>query len=257
VTRRLHVSNLFVGQVPLDPAQARHARDVLRLKAGDEVELFDDAGIVAIGTLLFPNPKDVTARVECIEQAHASTGLKLTVASAVPKGERADWMIEKLSELGVAVFVPLSTQRSVVKPEGNNKRERWARIATESAKQSRRLGVMRVEELHPVEAFLGRMLPALYLSTSPDATPIQDLILNEGIARELAILIGPEGGWTDAEIEAFRATGMQGVKLTTTILRIETAAVAGAALVMVLGDRLEGTSKAHRAAGRGPMDVAR
>lgn len=234
VARRLHAPKLFVGQVPLDPAQARHAREALRLKEGDEVELFDDAGAVTKGTLLFVGSKDAAARVERIDASQSIPGLRLTVASAVPKGERADWMVEKLSELGVASFIPLSTQRSVVKPEGKNKLERWMRIATESAKQSRRPGVMRIEELRSLEEVVREHRGALYLSTAPQAKPIQDFLSVERPTDELTLLIGPEGGWTDEEIQLFGGSEIPSVKLTSTILRIETAAIAAAAISTML-----------------------
>jgi 16S rRNA (uracil1498-N3)-methyltransferase len=249
VARRLHATRLFVGHVPLDPAQARHAREVLRLQEGDEIELFDDAGAIATGTLVFVGSKELAALVKRLDPPQSSAGLRVTVASAVPKGERADWMVEKLSELGVAAFIPLSTERSVVKPEGKNKVDRWIRIATESAKQSRRAGVMRVDELRTVADVVREQRPALYLSTAPDAKPIQSVLSGDGDLETLMFLIGPEGGWTDAEIQLFATSGIQAAKLTSTILRIETAAIAAAAVSLVLHDgksNSDSTTKARR-----------
>lgn len=228
--RRLHTPALFVGDVPLDPTQARHARDVLRLEDGTEVEVFDDAGATASGTLHFRGAKDAFVRVEHIEAPTPQSTPRLTIASAIPKGERADWMIEKLSEFGVAEFIPLATERSVVKPEGKNKYERWARIATESAKQSRRAGVMRIEELRPPREAIRDPGSTFYLSTAPDAVPLSSVLSND--PADLTLLIGPEGGWTDAETQWFESSGIRGVKLTPTILRVETAAIAAAAIAM-------------------------
>jgi len=225
VPRRLHVSHLHAGIVKLPAGQAHHARDVLRIEAGQSVELFDDAGQSAIGQLMFDGNGGASVAVQ--EVVAATESFALTIAAAVPKGERADWMIEKLSELGVSCFIPLSTERSVVLPTGTNKRQRWERLAVESAKQSRRAGVMRVEELTPVTA---AMNSGWYLSTEPGAIPIDEML---GTQRtELRLFIGPEGGWTDAERAAFAAAGLTAVALTHTILRIETAAVAAAAVVM-------------------------
>jgi 16S rRNA (uracil1498-N3)-methyltransferase len=232
VIRRLHTPTLFIGDVPLDPTQARHARDVLRLEDGTPVELFDDSGAIASGTLLIRGHKDVAVRVERITAPDSPTGPRLTIASAIPKGERADWMVEKLSELGVAKFIPLATERSVVKPEGKNKYERWARIATESAKQSRRAGVMRIEELRPVRNATADAPSAFYLSTAPGAVPLADVLAGPSQPDELTLLIGPEGGWTEDETEWFESAGIRGVKLTATTLRVETAAIAAAAITM-------------------------
>ena len=230
VIRRLHTPALFVGDVLLDPIQARHARDVLRLEDGAAVEVFDDAGATASGTLHLRGAKDVYVRIEQIDAPPPRSAPRLTIASAIPKGERADWMIEKLSELGVAEFIPLATERSVVKPEGKNKYERWARIATESAKQSRRAGVMRIEELKPVREAVRNAGRAFYLSTSPDAAPLSIMLPEH--RSELTLLIGPEGGWSAAETHWFDSCSIRGMKLTPTILRVETAAIAAAAIVM-------------------------
>ena len=231
VARRIHVPRLSPGETLLDPAQAHHARDVLRLTDGAAVEVFDDAGRVGRGVLLIAEA-GVAVRVERVDEA-ASQGLsiRLTVAAAVPKGERADWMVEKLSELGVAAFIPLAAARSVVLPEGKNKRERWARIATEAAKQSRRVGVMRVGDLtRPADLLKGEG-PFWYLSTEPEGVQVGIAIADLPPASNVCAFVGPEGGWTDEELRQFSNAGAQAVRLTDTILRVETAAVAVAAVV--------------------------
>lgn len=261
--RRLHTRELYVGEITLDPQQARHARDVLRLAEGERVELFDDAGVIGTGEIVRCGPEAVAVQVIFTESPRPA--VCLNVASAVPKGERADWMVEKLSEIGVDRFIPLATERAVVLPEGKNKRERWVRLATESAKQSRRRGVMRIEDLADLRTLLpepageveqllvgqrpggasGRpargtaprqTLPGLivYLTTEPGAVPLFRLEPTIRAARHVTLLVGPEGGWTDAELSRFRAGGLTGVKLTETILRVETAAVCGAAVVATL-----------------------
>ena len=229
VTRRLHVPALRVGIVELTADQTHHARDVLRIEEHATVELFDDAGQTAQGQLSFGAHDRAT--VDVSEVFPPADSFHLTIASAVPKGERADWMIEKLSELGVSSFIPLATQRSVVLPGGTNKRQRWERIAIESAKQSRRPGVMQIGDLTPLA---GAMTSGWYLSPDARAVPIGQS-LAELKMPELHLFIGPEGGWTDEERGAFDASGLTPVRLTDTILRIETAAVAAAAVVMCRG----------------------
>jgi 16S rRNA (uracil1498-N3)-methyltransferase len=242
VARRIHVSRpLRINEsIDLDPPQAHHVRDVLRLEVGDEVELFDDAGTVANAVLVHCDPAHVTARIERVEARPSA--VQIIIASAVPKGDRADWMIEKLSELGVSRFIPLATARSIVLPTGQNKRDRWIRIATESAKQSRRAGVMQIDELTPVEKAVegqraegrGQNIEnsaAIYLSTAPDAIPIASALSALCPLPSALLFIGPEGGWTPDEISLFESHHLTGVKLTATILRVETAAVAAAAVV--------------------------
>jgi 16S rRNA (uracil1498-N3)-methyltransferase len=234
MTRRLHVAELSTGLLRLDERQSHHARDVLRLPLGGQVELFDNAGHAAQATIVSLEGS-VELRIDEMRAAE-HTGLRWTVASAVPKGNRADWMIEKLSELGTWRFIPLATQRAVVLPEGRGKRSRWQRIAEESAKQSRRSGVMRIEELTELATLLDHeSAPAWFFSTSNGAARVADAAGTLALdAEHLLLLIGPEGGWTVQEEQAMRARGLTAVALGTTILRVETACIAAAAIIAAM-----------------------
>jgi 16S rRNA (uracil1498-N3)-methyltransferase len=232
--RRVHLAKLSTGSIALPTAEAHHIRDVLRLTAGATVELFDDAGHVASGIIRHINTANVVVDVESIGIPNAENAMNVTVASAVPKGDRADWMVEKLTELGVTRFIPLATERSVVLPSGKNKMERWERIAIESAKQSRRVGVMAIDALTPLHQAISSASRGIYLSTAVDAVPIARAI---GRSIELSLFIGPEGGWSDAETNRMKAARFSGAKLTSTILRVETAAVVAAGVALSLRDR--------------------
>lgn len=229
--RRMLVDELVVGVNALSREQRHHARDVLRMRAGEEVELFTASGRSARAVLREVSEAAVLAEVTQIVEA--GTRFELTIASAIPKGARADWMIEKLSELGVSRFVPLMTARSVVHPEGKNKIERWERLAAESAKQSRRSGVMEISPLLTLEQALGQM-DGLggYLSTGADATTLSSILHLP--SSTLALFTGPEGGWTAEEEALMRNRGLTPVTLGGTILRVETAAMAAAAVVAAL-----------------------
>jgi 16S rRNA (uracil1498-N3)-methyltransferase len=236
VARRLHIPALRSGLVILDDVQAHHARNVLRLENGDAVELFDDAGRTASGELEIEPSGHVAVRVARVNEP-AKSQFSWSVAAAVPKGERADWMVEKLSELGAARYIPLIAERSVVQPKGEGKRQRWIRLATESAKQSRRVGVMHVEEPMALDALLKSLAAepvpqsAWFLDTGDSAVPIRQLLLSPQPPSKLLLLIGPEGGWTAGEIDKMLSAHLTAVSLTKTTLRIETAAVAAAACV--------------------------
>src|SRR3954468_15312277 len=123
MTRRAHVPNLVAGRFELPAGEAHHVRDVLRLESGDELELFDNSGQTALATIDQIDSTGVFVTVDERElKLAAPGGVSIIIASAVPKGDRADWMIEKLSEIGVSRFIPLITARSVVLPVGKNKR---------------------------------------------------------------------------------------------------------------------------------------
>lgn len=231
MARRLLVRALQQGLVTLPEDQAHHARDVLRLGAGDEVELFTAAGETGAGVIVEATPARVVVEVSQIWSATA--GLELTIASAVPKAARGDWMIEKLSELGVARFIPLMTARSVVHPEGKNKIERWERLAAEAAKQSRRAGVMRIEPLTALGDLMARRSGlTAYLSTAADSVPLSSVF--HAPSSSLTLLVGPEGGWSDAEVAQFTDRHLTPITLGRTILRVETAAMAAAAVVAAM-----------------------
>ena len=236
VARRIHIPVLHAGDIALDAAQAHHARDVLRLADGAEVEAFDDHGATAAATLIYGNAGETAVRVAHINVEPARSKLKWIVASAVPKGDRADWMIEKLSELGASAFIPLETARAIVIPEGKNKRDRWTRIAIESAKQSRRHGVMTIEPLtllmDAIQIATAATGSAVWVFTTELAgKPIREMIAAAPNVGILTLFIGPEGGWTPTELTAFEAHDVSPVRLGDWILLIETAAVASAAIV--------------------------
>ena len=214
---------------------------MLRLTAGDAVQAFDDAGATADAVVVASTPAGVTVRVAGVTPRPAGPP-PFTVAAAVPKAARADWMVEKLSELGTAAWVPLAAGRSVALPEGGGKTGRWARLAAEAAKQSGRAGVMHIRPLTPVGDAVAAVRQApgtsgVYFSTRPDATPVVTLLAAKP-PSPLTLFIGPEGGWTDAETAAFDAAGFAAARLTDTVLRVETAAVAAAAVIACFGRRV-------------------
>src|SRR3954464_3453352 len=164
--RRVRAEKVCVGEIELGKGEAHHARDVLRMKVGEEIEVFDDGGGSAVGRILRSDRERVVVAVQRMNES-APAGFAWTVASAGPQGNRGDWMIEKLSELGTSLFIPLAAKRSVVLPEGKGKRGRWERLASEAAKQSKRRGVMGIGELMTVAEVVGELNDSRgwYLST--------------------------------------------------------------------------------------------
>ena len=200
------------------------------------VELFDDAGRRAAATVLGTGER-VLLKVDAVEQAQ-SRGMELVIAAAVPKGSRADWMVEKLSELGVAHLIPLDTARGVVHPEAG-KLQRWERIAQESAKQCKRSGVMRIEAPMTIQKLCAasqwEKAARWCMATGEGSQPISEMLPHLDGNGTLLATIGPEGGWTEQEQDVMRSERFQMVRLTHTILRIETAALTLAAVVMTRG----------------------
>jgi 16S rRNA (uracil1498-N3)-methyltransferase len=225
--RRVWVAKVTVGRIPLGKREAHHLRDVLRLGPGAEIEVFNEAGLLGRGKLVAAEKGNgIEVEVEQVESPVVQ-GCRLTIASAVPKGARADWMIEKLSEIGVLAFVPIISLRSVVEPRGTGKMERWKRIAAEAARQSGRVGIMRIDNAVQLEQAIN---PGdWYLSFLDDAVSILELTAN--LPQELKVFVGPEGGWADEELADFARKRARPVRLTSTVLRVETAAVVAAGII--------------------------
>jgi 16S rRNA (uracil1498-N3)-methyltransferase len=240
MARRVYVQTVQAGETVLSETEAHHVRDVLRIKTGETVEVFDHAGRLADATVEQVGRNEVRLRVEAADitaEPRDPAGPAIVIASAVPKAGRADWMVEKLSEFGAAGFVPLSTARSVVKPSGENKPDRWRRIATESAKQSRRSGIMRIDVLMTVPEALaqatGAGAAAVWMTPAHEAEPLAEVLDRcavESLTR-VTIFIGPEGGWDGNEAAEFSRRGATAARFGETILRTETAAMAAAAWI--------------------------
>lgn len=226
------ISDLAAGQdASLDPAEARHARKVLRLRPGTIVELFDARGVTARAEILdTPEP---TCRL--LDRAvHPRPVPLLTLATAIPKGGRADDMIDQLVQLGVDRLIPLRSERSVVDPRGA-KLERFERRVIEALKQCGRAYGMSIETVRELEDVLREPAEARLILAPPVAGAEFEpgdmaSVAWSGVENVLA-LIGPEGGWTDRELAAARDAGFAPWTVNPHVLRIETAAVAAAALL--------------------------
>lgn len=224
--------------VALGADEARHARDVLRLEPGEEVFVFDGEGHEYRCRIA-----ELTSRaaiLDVLEQVPAASPespLHLTLAVALLKGEKFDLVVQKATELGVARLTPLVTARADVRirepGDARKKVERWTRIAFESAKQCGRAQLMLVDPPRNLDEFFGSITDVqLKLTyTARDGDPHADLAKVEMKDRQIAAMIGPEGGWTDDELKQASGNGCKIVTLGGRIMRAETAAIAVATLL--------------------------
>lgn len=226
--RRVAVSSLASDEIELDAEQAHYVARVLRLKSGTRIEAFDGAGEVVRGAL---RNRDGSWFIR-VDDRHAARerNLTLTVASATPKGDRADWLVEKLAELGVDHLVWLTTQRSVVDlaPDGNKMR-RFRRLVDQAARQSDSNQVMRISPPVRFEQYLEHAFDHRIVADfqGPSITTI-----GAESPTSASILIGPEGGFTESELCSAIDAGYTPKTLSDSILRVETAAVVAAALAL-------------------------
>jgi 16S rRNA (uracil1498-N3)-methyltransferase len=206
-----------------------HLHSVLRLKAGAELLLLDGAGNCVRGRLLSLDRHTATVSVLARWQERESC-CPLQLLQGLPKGDKFELVLQKGTELGVTRFQPLVSARTVSRPE-RGRSERWARIVSEAARQSRRPVLPEVGELLTLEQALGRVTaPLRLLLWEAGSQPLAGVLPAEAPA-EVAVLVGPEGGLTAAEVALAVAGGFVPVHLGPRILRTETAGLALAAVL--------------------------
>jgi len=231
---RFYCSKINKGSVELTGSEAHHMSSVRRLKKADRVELFNGAGSLAIATIVTATDKKVTLQVETLKSVSKPGRPSITLGVSVPKGGRFDWLIAKCTELGVDRICPVLFERTVKHPKNAKAGERWKNIAIASAKQCRRLFLPQINQpllLPRVLEVLASDFPdaaILFGSLSQRARPILEEPFTE---NGVIALVGPEGGLTDDELDLLREHDARAVRITDTILRIETAAVAFAAVL--------------------------
>jgi 16S rRNA (uracil1498-N3)-methyltransferase len=218
------------GRLQLNADESRHLTRVCRLGEGDCIEVFDGRGSVAIAQVLAVGAGCVELRVEADWLREDPPPISLTLATAVPKGDRFNWLIEKATELGVERLIPLVTNRSVVDPRGS-KLGRLRRSIIEASKQCRRARLMVLDD--PIEwtTLIASFPGATRFLADPAGSPPRQwpVIPRDGAA---VLAVGPEGGLTSSERDLALGSGWFGIRFSLNTLRIETAGLAGCATLL-------------------------
>jgi 16S rRNA (uracil1498-N3)-methyltransferase len=209
---------------------AHHLGRVLRAQAGQLYEL-SDGERVWLGRIESVGRDRVQfALVEELPVFHPSVDVKLLLA--VVKFDAFEWALEKATELGVSTIVPLAAERSekALLTAAAKRAERWKKILLEASQQSRRVRVPRLQNLRLIDDALSDDTDGarLCLSERPEA-PSLKRVISDVKAQSATLAIGPEGGWTDRELEVARQNGFREVSLGRLILRTETAVIAAMA----------------------------
>ena len=221
--------NFQANKAVLNLEETRHLRDVLRLREGAEIQVFDGEGKEFLGTIEKISKNETL--IEIVKEVAPSaleSNLDLTLAVALLKGEKFDLVVQKAVELGVTKLIPLNTKRADVKlKESEKKLERWRKIALEAAKQSGRAKLMQIEKLSDFEQFIATTSGTRILFAERNGANFAEI----KTAQQIIAVVGAEGGWEDSEIETARKNGFQIVTLGGRILRAETAAIAITAIL--------------------------
>ena len=224
------------GELELPDGEARHLARVLRARAGDEVVVFNGRGAWAKARILSAARGRVVLSIDpASRRADPPPALKITLMQAVPKPQSFEWILQKAGELGAGAIVPVLSERVVWRAgraDAAAKLERWRAIAIGAAKQC---GANRIPEIAPPTSLAG-LLPTfgqydlcLLGDLRPGARPIREALAEaRGAApKSIALLVGPEGDFTPAEMDAAIAAGATPLSFGPRVLRSETAAIFG------------------------------
>lgn len=243
---RIHHRRFFVpaerirdGWVEFAPAQAHQLTQVLRLRSGDHVSVFDGSGREVVASLATVTPRRATARILRQVPRLAGTGLSITLAQVVPRGTAMDLIVAKATELGVTRLVPLEGERSVLRA-GPARVPRWRRIVQEAAEQCGRRDLPTIEPARRLEEFLLTLppdAPLVACDAGEGNQPLLTVCMELQGASAITLLIGGEGGLSPGELERLRSRGARLAWLGPRLLRVETATLAALAIIQAsLGD---------------------
>jgi 16S rRNA (uracil1498-N3)-methyltransferase len=233
VRRRFFVEQFADDRAVIEGEAAHHLGRVLRAQEGQLYELSDGQRVWLGRVERATRDRIEFALVE--EIAVVQPSLEVTLLLSIVKFEAFEWAIEKATELGVTAVVPVAAARSekALISAAAKRAERWKKILLEASQQSRRLRIPLLEDAtRPKEAFDGsKGGTKIMLSERSEAPPLRNILSGDAPATTIALAIGPEGGWTDAEFDAARRAGFVEASLGRLILRTETAVVAALAAV--------------------------
>jgi 16S rRNA (uracil1498-N3)-methyltransferase len=208
---------------------ARKLVTVLRKRSGDRVQVVDSGGIAYAATLDVDGRSVHATLGEPLDRGPVEASLRVTIAQAVPKGQKMDFVVEKATELGVHAIVPVRSARVTGHDTSPAKVERWRRIAKSAAQQSARVRVPAIADVHDWDALLRSFsaydrvfVPWELAEPAPLRTTFERDLAD---ANGVLIVIGPEGGFAAEEVQAARAAGATVISLGRRILRTETAAL--------------------------------
>ena len=229
-----------VGQTAcLKPEDARHCAQVLRMQRGEEFYAVGEGGGRFLAELCEVSKESCTALLrEALSDNEAE--LRITVYQGLPKADKLELVVQKLTELGAARLVPVKMERCVVKlndKDAQKKQERLQKIAREAAKQCKRGGCLEVAAPQTWKQLRDAMSAHdLLLVPWEDAQGFGLKAAHEAFpeAKDIGIVIGPEGGMSEAEVRALEELGAKQITLGPRILRTETAAIAAATMAMLL-----------------------
>ena len=211
---------IYPGPTTLEGPEAHHLAHVRRIPEGESVVLFNGDGREYVAEIIGVGKKRVDLQVSRIEDVSRELPTAIHIACALPKADRGDFLIEKLTELGTTSFTPLITERSIVKSD-EGKIDKLRRGVIEASKQCGRNVLMTIHPAMKFDDWARRATGVRWL-----AHPTGQLSIGQAKGEPVTVAIGPEGGFSDREVELAVTAGWELRSRGFSILRIETAAIA-------------------------------
>jgi 16S rRNA (uracil1498-N3)-methyltransferase len=220
------------SEIDLSLEESRHLRDVLRLREGDEVSVFDGEGKEYLCRISETGHGKHLSKLKMLEEIRPispESPLELTLAIALLKGEKFDLVIQKATELGVSRIIPLQTARSDVKikspDDAAKKLERWRRVALEAVKQCGRAKIPELLPPTPFPNFIETSIGRKILFSERGGESWKEIAGSKSPDIKVVGIVGPEGGWEEDEIRAARNRAFSIATLNGRVLRAETAGI--------------------------------
>lgn len=235
--------NISGNTVKVDGGDARHLKTILRAEVGDKIAVVTESKEY-IAEITEINKDDILCEIVEEIERNNETKINITLCQGIPKQTKMETIIQQNVEIGVKNFIPLITERTVVKlndkDRENKKLERWRKIAKESSKQSKRNAIPAVEDILTVKELVERLRNEDVEIIVP--YELEDMKILKDVLKEpkenYYIIIGPEGGFDIREVEMFKEIGAHIVTLGKRILRTETAGIVAASVVMYACDEM-------------------
>lgn len=212
----------------LDPSAAHHIANVLRMKANDQVRLFNGSGFFFLATITQSSKKKVFIQVNSIEKANSESTLHTHLGQVMSRGDRMDYAIQKSTEMGVHEITPLMSGRCELKLKSDREAKRlahWQQVAVSAAEQCGRATVPKIHPVTSLDDWVEQQR-SIGLSLVFHHRDTQNLTQIQSPPSHVNLLIGPEGGLTSSEIEKARQAGFLACTFGPRVMRTETAPVA-------------------------------
>ncbi len=236
--------NIYEDKIIIDNTDVSHITKVLRMAIGDEITICDGMGFDYSTKISDIQSNMIVCNILSKEKSNTEPNISVTLYQGLPKATKMDYIIQKTTELGISDIVPCSLKRCVVKLDGKKaeqkKCERWQKISEEAAKQSGRGIVPKVHMPLSLNEVLdnAKNYDLFFVPyEAEDTTTIKEVLTSVKEPKNVAFMIGPEGGFDISEIDAIKKAGIKTITLGKRILRTETAGEAVLAMIMYeIGD---------------------